>query len=267
MEKWLDIFRKIGEEASKVTMDIYGKEEAKKKIKRGAAGDITRGIDQAVEDIILKRLKGIGNVKLISEEIGTVELGEPEGIVISDPLDGSGNAKDGIPLFSISLAFTKNEPRVGEIEVGYVRNLITGDEYHGIKGQSSFLNGKRINTSNEMVLSAVGFELYPHTTFNLQKAMRVMDRVKRVRCFGSVALDLCFVAQGALSGFCDFRDVCRLLDISASSLILKEAGGIITDDKGKSIENKMIDLKNHSNLIAAQNSDLHSQLLKISDGI
>ncbi|UCG69545.1 MAG: D-fructose 1,6-bisphosphatase [Thermoplasmata archaeon] len=265
MEKWLDIFREIGEEASKVTMDIYGKDEAKKKIKRGAAGDITRGIDQVVEDIILKKLKEIGNVKLISEEIGTIELGEPEGIVIADPLDGSGNAKDGIPLFSTSLAFTENESKMGKIEIGYVRNLITGDEYHAIKGKGSYLNKRKITTSKDKVLSAVGFELYPHTTFNLQKAMRVMDKVKRVRCFGSVALDICFVAQGALSGYCDFRDVCRLLDVSAAALILKEAGGVITDDKGKSIDDKVIGLRSHSNLIAAQNSDLHTRLLEILD--
>lgn len=262
MEKWLDIFRDIGKEASKVTMEIYGKEEAKKKIRRGAAGDITRGIDQAVEDIIIKKLKEIGNVKLISEEVGTLKLGEAEGIVITDPLDGSGNAKDGIPLFSTSLAFTKNEPKMGKIEIGYVRNLVTGDEYHAIREHGSYLNGRRITSSKDKVLNAVGFEFYPHTTFNLQKAMRVMDKVKRVRCFGSVALDICFVAQGALSGYCDFRDVCRLLDISAAALILKEAGGIITDEKGKSIDEKVIDLRSHSNLVAAQNSDLHSQLLK-----
>ena len=149
--------------------------------------------------------------------------------------------------------------------MGYVRNLVTGDEYHAIKGKGSFLNGKRITRSKTKVLSAVGFELHPHTTYSLKKAMTIMNGVKRIRCFGSVALDICFVAQGALQGYVDFRDLCRLLDISAASLILKEAGGIITDERGTSIDEKTIDLKSHSNLIIAGNSDLHAQLLRISD--
>jgi myo-inositol-1(or 4)-monophosphatase len=264
MENWIDIFREIGEEASKVTLSIYGKDEAKKKIGRGAAGDITRGIDKAVEDVILKKLRDVGNVKLISEESGIIVMGKPEGIIIIDPLDGSANAKDGIPIFSTSLAFTSTEPKIGKIDVGYVRNLVTGDEYHAIKGKGSFLNGRRIATSKSKVLSAVGFEFYPHTTQSLQKALRVMDGVKRVRCFGSVALDICFVAQGALQGYVDFRDVCRLLDISSAILILKEAGGIVTDDNGRSLNERVINLSNWSNLIIAANSGLHHHLLKIS---
>lgn len=267
MENWLNIFKEIGREASEVTLKIYGKEEARKKIGRGAAGDITRGIDKAVEDIILKKLRDIGNVDLISEESGIIkigkEIGKAEGVVITDPLDGSGNAKDGIPLFSTSLAFSGSEAKVGKIDVAYVRNLVTGDEYHALKGKGSFLNGKRINTSKSEALSAVGFELYPHTTQSLKKAIMVMNGVKRIRCFGSVALDICFVAQGALSGYVDFRDNCRLLDISAATLILKEAGGVITDDKGRSIDEKIIDLKNHSNLIIAGNRNVHTKLLNI----
>jgi myo-inositol-1(or 4)-monophosphatase len=266
MEYWLNIFKEIGREASKVTLNIYGKEEARKKIGRGAAGDITRGIDKAVEDIILKKLGNVGNVKLISEECGIIKIGKAEGVVITDPLDGSGNAKDGIPLFSTSLAFSDSEAKVGKIDVAYVRNLVTGDEYHALKGKGSFLNGKRITTSKSEVLSAVGFEFYPHTTQSLKKAIKVMNGVKRIRCFGSVALDICFVAQGALSGYVDFRDNCRLLDISAAALILKEAGGVITDDKGRSIDEKIINLTNHSNLIIAGNKNVHTQILNISEG-
>jgi len=267
MDNWLDIFREIGEEASEVTLKIYGKEEARKKIGRGAAGDITRGIDKAVEDIILKKLRDVGNVKLLSEESGIIVIGKAEGIVITDPLDGSGNAKDGIPLFSTSLAFTNTESKIGKVDVAYVRNLVTGDEYHAVRGKGSYLNGSRITTSKNKVLSAVGFEFYPHTTQSLKKAMMVMNGVKRIRCFGSVALDICFVAQGALQGYIDFRDICRLLDISAAALILKEAGGIITDDKGISIEEKTIDLNSNSNLIIAGNRELHAQLLRISGNI
>jgi myo-inositol-1(or 4)-monophosphatase len=263
MENWLKIFREIGEEAQEVAQALSGTKEAKKYLGQGAGGDITRGIDKAVEDVILKRLKEVGDVRIISEESGEIELGEAKGVIITDPLDGSGNAKDGIPLYATSLAFAESEPKMSKIEVGYVRNLATGDEYHAQKGQGSFLNNKRVTTTKSETLSAVGLELHPHTPDTLMRAAKVMDAVNRTRCFGSVALDICFVAQGALSGYVDFRDVCRLLDISAVSLIVEEANGVITDDLGKSLNDRIITAKSSSNLIIGGNSVLHQRLLDI----
>jgi myo-inositol-1(or 4)-monophosphatase len=265
MENWLQIFKEIGEEVQEVAQAISGTKEAKKYLGQGAGGDITRGIDKAVEDVILKRLKDVGDVRIISEESGEIELGEAKGIIITDPLDGSGNAKDGIPLYATSLAFAESESKIGKIEVGYVRNLATGDEYHALKGKGSFLNNKRITTTKSETLSVVGLELHPHTPDTLIKATKVMDAANRTRCFGSVALDICFVAQGALSGYVDFRDVCRLLDISAVSLIIEEANGVITDDLGKSLNEKVITSRSSSNLIIGGNSALHKQLLDISE--
>jgi fructose-1,6-bisphosphatase/inositol monophosphatase family enzyme len=263
MENWLQIFREIGGEVQEVAQNISGKKEAKKYLGRGAGGDITRGIDKAVEDVILKKLRDVGDVRIISEESGEMEIGAPRGVIIIDPLDGSGNAKDGIPLYATSLAFAASEPKIGEVELGYVRNLATGDEYHAQKGQGSFLNNKRITTTKSENLSAVGLELHPHTQDTLMKAARVMDAANRTRCFGSVALDICFVAQGALSGYVDFRNVCRLLDISAVSLLVEEANGVITDDLGKSLNERIITVKSSSNLIIGGNSALHKQLLDI----
>ncbi len=264
MEKWLKIFREIGKEVQEVAQAISGTKEAKKYLGQGAGGDITRGIDKAVEDVILKRLNDVGDVRIISEESGEIELGEVKGIIITDPLDGSGNAKDGIPLYATSLAFAESDAKIGKIEVGYVRNLATGDEYHALRGEGSFLNNKRITTTKSETLSAVGFELHPHTPDTLMRVMKVMDAANRTRCFGSVALDICFVAQGALSGYVDFRDVCRLLDISAVSLIIEEANGVVTDDLGKSLNDKIITSRSSSNLIIGGNSALHKQLLDIS---
>lgn len=264
MENWLQIFREIGKETQEVAQEISGTKEAKKYLGKGAGGDITRGIDKAVEDVILKRLKDVGDVRIISEESGEIELGDAKGIIITDPLDGSGNAKDGIPLYATSLALAESEPKIGKIEVGYVRNLATGDEYHALRGKGSFLNKKRITTTKSETLSAVGLELHPHTPNTLIRATKVMDAANRTRCFGSVALDICFVAQGALSGYVDFRDVCRLLDISAASLIVEEANGVITDDLGRSLNDRIITSKSASNLIIGGNSALHKKLLDIS---
>jgi myo-inositol-1(or 4)-monophosphatase len=265
MENWLKIFREIGKEVQDVAQGISGTKEAKKYLGQGAGGDITRGIDMAVEDVILKRLKDVGNVRIISEESGEIELGDAKGVIITDPLDGSGNAKDGIPLYATSFAFAGSEPKIGNVEVGYVRNLATGDEYHALRGQGSFLNNKRITTTKSETLSAVGLELHPHTPDTLMRAMKVMEAAHRTRCFGSVALDISFVAQGALSGYVDFRDVCRLLDISAVTLIIEEAKGVITDDLGNSLNDRIITAKSSSNLIIGGNSALHRQLLDISE--
>jgi myo-inositol-1(or 4)-monophosphatase len=263
MENWLQIFSEIGQEVQDVARKISGTKEAKKYLGQGAGGDITRGIDKAVEDVILKRIREIGDVRIISEESGEMELGDAQGIIITDPLDGSGNAKDGIPLYATSLAFAESDPRIGDVKVAYVRNLATGDEYHALRGKGSFLNNKRIVTTKSETLSAVGLELHPHTQDTLMRAMKIIDAANRTRCFGSVALDICFVAQGALSGYVDFRDVCRLLDISAVSLIIEEANGVITDDMGKSLHDRIITTKSASNLVIGGNPKLHKQLLEL----
>ncbi len=267
MENWLKIFREIGKEAQEMAQEISGTKEAKKVLGRGAGGDITRGIDKALEDLILKRLGDKGDVRIISEESGELELGEAKDVIIIDPLDGSGNAKDGIPLYATSLAFAETEAKIGKVQIGYVRNLATGDEYHALRGKGSYLNEKRIATTNSKVLSAVALELHPHTPDTLMRAAKVMEAANRTRCFGSVALDICFVAQGALSGYVDFRNTCRLLDISAAWLIAQEAGGIVTDDMGKSLDDRTITASSWSNLVIGGNSDLHNQLLDISEKV
>jgi myo-inositol-1(or 4)-monophosphatase len=266
MLNWLEIFRDIGEKTQVQVEGVFRQTDAKRSIGRGAAGDITRVIDKIAEDVVLKKLKDVGNIRLVSEEVGEMEFGNPAGTVIVDPLDGSSNAKDGIPLFSISLAFAHPSAKVKDVKVGYVRNLITADEYHAVKGKGSYLNNERIRCTNETRLSSVGCELSPHTPKNLQLAMNVMNQVHKIRCFGSVALDVCFVAQGALSGYFDLRDICRLLDVSAALLILNEAGGCATDDTGGALEDKIIDVRNSSNLICAQNSTLHGMLLGYAGG-
>ena len=104
IKEWLTIFREMGHEVSDQTLKLYGRPEGAEKLGIGAGGDITLKLDKIAEDIIITKLMSLGNVKLISEEIGETSFGEPEVVIIADPLDGSTNAKQGIPQFSISLA-------------------------------------------------------------------------------------------------------------------------------------------------------------------
>ena len=101
MNQYLKLFLEIGDEISLKIMKLCGTEEGRKELSLGAGRDITLLIDKVAEDIIIEKIRD-KNIRLISEEIGIKDFGRPEVTIIADPLDGSFNAKRGIPIFACS---------------------------------------------------------------------------------------------------------------------------------------------------------------------
>ena len=262
---WLSTFHEIGEQISEATLDLYGKPEGAEKLGIGAGGDMTLKLDKVAEDIIVKKLDEIGNVKLISEELGVKEFGDPEVVVVADPLDGSANARAGIPLFSTSLALTNLDAKLSSLQLGYVRNLITGDEFRAEKGGGAYFNNHQFRSSDSDKLEMLGVELYPFTETSISNTFRIMKVAVRTRILGSMALDLSFTAKGILDAAIDLRDCCRLVDLAAGKIILEEAGGIITDCKGQSIDEIEIDIGACTNIVAAGNKKVHQLILALID--
>ena len=261
--QWQGIFHKIGIEAELVARKWYGTEKARREIGRGAGGDTTVWLDKALEDIIIKRLKPVGNLRLITEEAGILEFGDPKVTVIADPLDGSTNAKHGIPMFAVSLALAGKEPTLGSVKAGYVRNLIAGNEFTAVKGGGAWRDGKKLATSKNTNVKLLSLEFHPHTPETLRKSVQFISTSEKVRSLGSIALDLCYTASGIFDAVVDFRDRIRLLDISAGKLILEEAGGIITDLRGKSIDPHAVGENNRLSFIAAGNKTVHGKMLAL----
>lgn len=264
---WLEKFKEIGNIAMNVANALYGKKSSSFVVGRGAGGDRTYRIDKELEKVVINELKKICNVRLISEEVGIIDFGKPKAYIIADPLDGSHNAKEGIPYFSISLAFSTSE-KISDVEVGFVKNLINGEEYYALKGRGAFFNGKKIHTTKNEMIKTIAVEFHPNTRYALNKSFGIMDNAERIRCMGSIALDLCLLAKSTFDAVLDLRGKnCRLVDISAGKIIVEEAGGVVSDEYGRKIDNYKIEPNKRINLVAAGNEKILNAILSLMEKI
>jgi fructose-1,6-bisphosphatase/inositol monophosphatase family enzyme len=218
-------------------------------IAMGADGTPTSHIDKVAEDVIIRFMEERSlPVNLLSEEAGFIDRGFPDTLV-ADPVDGTFNASAGIPFFSVSLAIGRES--LADVTEGLVMNLVTGDVFQASNGHGAFLNGAPIRVrepGEEKVLMAyLGARAVPHT-------YQVASRFKRVRCLGSVALEICSVACGQADAFfIEYSDVQkspRVVDIAAAVLILREAGGQAFDGN-REILDMPFSLEVRKNMIAA----------------
>ena len=173
-------------------------------------------------------------------------------------MDGTTNFLHGIPHFSISIALERD----GEPVAGVIYEPITDQMFWAEKGQGAYLNGRRIRVSArrrlEESLFATGIPFagkQDHNRFLIQ-LKAVMAVSAGVRRFGSAALDLAYVAAGRYEGFWEFG--LHPWDIAAGIVLVREAGGFVTDIGGGGMM--------ESGEILAANDSLHGPLLKILAG-
>ncbi|MBC7108648.1 MAG: inositol monophosphatase [Methanomassiliicoccales archaeon] len=223
--------------------------EKGKELGIGADGTPTCGVDRVAEERILRcvdEMKLPFNV--LSEEIGYIERGYERTLVI-DPIDGTHNAILGIPLYSVSLAIGKSS--LNDVEFGLVKNIVTGDTYYAEKGKGAFLNGNRIvvrkfNRRQSTFLVYVGMYSHPDT-------FHVARKSTKTRSLGCASLEMCMVAEGKVDAYymnCEVHEKSiRVIDIAASALILREAGGEIVTLSGEPLD-MPFDLAARSNFLA-----------------
>lgn len=267
-DAWLDAFRDAADAVQEAVGPHVGR-PGQQALGRGAGGDMSLPLDAAAEQAAMAVLEGVGDLRLVTEESGVVEYGTPHATVIMDPVDGSHNASQGIPLHSVSLALAPLEATLGAVAVGLVRNLATGQTFEAVRGGGARLDGQALRASRTTERWTVGTELWspddasgPDRAF-WDRIVHVMERARRVRGLGSLALDVCLVGSAALDAFVDVRGFARTLDMSAGSLVLTEAGGRITDDRGRPIDDVPVDLSTRTRVVAAGNATLHAELLEL----
>ena len=105
----------------------------------GEGGDDTTAIDAAAEEVVLARFAGLDDVTIVSEEVG--ERGNGRWRVVVDPIDGSLNAKRGIPYFALSIAVADG-PAMEDVRYGYVYDFGSGEEWTAERGAGAFLDGE-----------------------------------------------------------------------------------------------------------------------------
>ena len=214
--------------------------------------------DVEAEAVALRILKKCEpKFALLTEE--TNSLGkmrkDQEGMWILDPLDGTTNFVHRFPMFCVTIAAQIEK----DVEIAVTYHPILDELYTAIRGKGAFMNGKRMHVSSSKKITdsllSTGFAY--HRRGLLPTEMTSFEKVsmnsRAVRRPGSAALDLAYTARGVFDGFWE-RHLAPW-DVSAGSLLVKEAGGKVTDFKGKKYDH-------HGVEILASNGLIHSQLLK-----
>jgi fructose-1,6-bisphosphatase/inositol monophosphatase family enzyme len=248
MELSINLLKKIAITVYDVIHPILGSSIAAEKSQRGAGGDISMQIDLLAEKIIIDALKSEEvDTLLISEEIGEKYIGDRDkaiknhNVLIIDPVDGSNNAVRGIPYCSVSIAYAIGKS-IKDIKKAVVLDLVSKDIYWAVKGESAYLNDKKIRVSNLDLSDNCFFELNlpKKNAFQyLGKLKPIIERFHRIRILGSSALTLCQVAKGSMEAFINLRKTNRLVDVAAGLLILKEADGLFFSLDGNEIDQKL----------------------------
>jgi myo-inositol-1(or 4)-monophosphatase len=264
---WLPIFRAIAAEIRATIPPLAGTPRGREEVGVGAGGDRTIYLDQLAEEIVVRHLEQAyrsgGRFRLISEELGERDFGG-EPLVLADPLDGSFNAKMGLPYYAVVLAVTEGD-RFSDVRLGYVQNLVTGDEYHAIAGAGAFHHGKPLRPAppafDGRVIPLVQLDA-PSGVEPRERAAPIFARAEKVRQLGSAALNLCHTASGGVALQVTPEPV-RSFDLAGPLLILREAGGIATDFEGGAIDAVSVRLDARTTLLASLSQQIHAYALEL----
>ena len=193
----------------------------------------------------------------LMEERGAVEGPDKTHRWIIDPLDGTTNFLHGVPLFAIAIALERED----ELVASLVYNPILDELYTAERGQGAFLNNRRLRVASRRSLSdsliATGIphrgRQATHALF-LSQCGTLMRHVAGIRRTGAAAIDLAWVAAGRFDGYVDHQ--LGPWDVAAGTLLVREAGGHVTDSKGGK---SMLE----SGSIVAGNSHTHKAMLEL----
>ena len=248
----INILEKAAKKAGRILTRDFGEIE-NLQIESKSIGDFVTNADIKVEKSILETLKFYyPNYSYITEESGIIN--GDENTIIIDPIDGTSNFIHGIPHVGIIIAKMVEK----EITDGIIYNPILNEFFWASKGKGAWCNDRRLRVSNRLQLSECligtglpfGERVYKNYLLEIDEILKSTAGIRRL---GAAGLDLAYVAAGKLDGFWE-KDL-NLWDISSGMLLVKEAGGRISNMNG---EDWTIDSRN----ILASNSKIHEDLSK-----
>jgi myo-inositol-1(or 4)-monophosphatase len=254
---WLEVCREM---RSRVAAAVAAVPRARRadELGRGAGGDLTVAVDQAAEDAALGVLAGLEargeGFTVVSEELGERSYGGGGSWrVVIDPVDGSLNAKRGLPVYALSVAVADG-PSMADVVLGYVYDLGNGEEWIARRGAGASVNGVALGASRPLErLQLVALEATRPE--HLAPAAVAMSGVaERVRVLGSLALALCHLADGRLDAVASLRPRgARAIDIAAGQLLVREAGAAVAlPDCAEPFGAAPLDLEGRSRIVAAR---------------
>ena len=252
----INVMVKACRKAAKILIRDFGEIENLQVSVKGP-GDFVTASDIKVEKILVEELqKARPNYSILSEEIGKISNDESFKWII-DPIDGTSNFLHGIPHFAISIGLEHNK----EIICGIIYDPIKDEMFSAEKGRGSYLNNQRMRVSSRSKLKdCIIFTGGPHhESKDRELALKEYNNFSSkvfipIRKLGSASLDMAYVAAGRCDGF--WQRNLNYWDIAAGIILVKEAGGFVTDFKGKNeyILNKSI---------LATNSRINKEMIEI----
>ena len=248
------------EKASYKLLRDFGEVEQLQVSKKGPSDFVSNADLKAEKTIRYELEKARPKFGFLLEEQGEIEGEDPTQRWIIDPLDGTTNFLHGIPHFAISIALEHN----GEVVAGVVFDPVKDEMFWAERGRGAFMNDRRLRVSSRRDLSqsviATGIPHHgrgDHGEF-LAIAEAVMARTAGIRRYGAAALDLAYVAAGRYEGFWELG--LEAWDIAAGQIIVREAGGYVTDYAGR-------DKAVQTGEVLAANDQLHPELSKLITSI
>ena len=217
--------------------------------------NIVTDSDLAIETIIRKKIgRSFPGHLILGEEFGgKTQIKKGEYLWIIDPIDGTNNFAQGIPLCCISIGLWDYKGPLAAV----VYNPITKEMFTASRGHGAFLNNKPIRVSKETdtmkSLGSLGWTRSFHKSHAMKLFKSVYENFGKARALGTTTLQMAFVANGRLDFY--FGIGLYIWDMAAACLIITEAGGKVTDIFGKSIN-----LKSRS--VVASNGKFHSYIIK-----
>jgi myo-inositol-1(or 4)-monophosphatase len=226
---------------------------------RGEGGDRTLLIDQAAEDVVFNELEALHGAGArfcaLSEERGVVDFGDSDVLVVIDPIDGSVNAKRGLPHHALSVAVAHGQT-MADVVFGFVQDFGPEEEWVAYRGRGATLDGVALDPSlgerrtREGKLEVLGIES-ADPRWVVQSADALAETAHRLRAIGAMAISLCQVAAARFDAMASLRR-CRAVDVAAAQLIVREAGGHVEFIAYDDPLGAPLDIEPHSPIIAAR---------------
>ena len=228
---WLRFCRDVSADVEAVLRRHPTRDDREPVVGQGRGGDDTTVIDSEAEQAAVARLEALErdgiSFRLVSEELGERRFGTGDSpwVVVVDPIDGSLNAKRGLPFFCVSIAFADG-PSLDDVAFGYVRDFGSGEEWVAERGAGATVNGRPLGgVRPKPRLGIVDLEA---TTAGLvaEAAGRLDGHVGRIRMMGALALAMCQLADGRVDGVATLKPS-RSVDLAAAALVVRESGAAL----------------------------------------
>jgi len=254
----IDDIIEISKQAGSLIRDGFGK-FVQIEFKSNESNLVTE-IDKSSEKMIIDFIKKkYPSHSIIAEEGGGVK-NDSEYIWVVDPLDGTTNFAHGLPIFSVSIGFQKNNETIAGVVYDVMRNIL----YSAQLGEGAFADSEQIKVSStdslkhSLLVTGFPYNVVENPAGAFERFTALTKNARGIRRLGSAAIDFCYLASGVFDGF--WEVYLHPWDICAGKLIAEEAGALVTDFDGN-----IIDI--YSKKILASNNRIHDQIIDVMNQV